>query len=122
MQLRTCVTKDRDGSRRRISRERLLSALKLSCRSSCAWALEENNAGRLNAFPRTAPGAAPNAKVQPRAASTQLSPAPQPGAACRLQRYVRRAAALGGTLLPEYPRSRGLGSTGSRGSPLQWRG
>jgi hypothetical protein len=33
----------------------------------------------------------PNAKVQPHAAPTQLFPAPQPGAACRLQRYVRRS-------------------------------
>jgi hypothetical protein len=31
----------------------------------------------------------PNAKVQPHAAPTQLSTAPQPGAACRLQRHVR---------------------------------
>jgi hypothetical protein len=32
----------------------------------------------------------PNAKVQPHAAPTQLSAAPHPGAACRLQRHVRR--------------------------------
>jgi hypothetical protein len=34
--------------------------------------------------------AAPNAKVQPHAARAQLSSAPELGAACRLQRYVRR--------------------------------
>jgi hypothetical protein len=35
--------------------------------------------------------AAPNAKVQPHAAPTQLSAAPHPSAACRLQRHVRRS-------------------------------
>jgi hypothetical protein len=39
----------------------------------------------------------PNAKVQPHAAPTQLSPAPQPGAACRLQRHVRRRCCTAST-------------------------
>jgi hypothetical protein len=38
----------------------------------------------------------PNAKVQPRAAPTQLSPVPERGAACRLQRTVRPFLRPGG--------------------------